>query len=236
MKPTVEMFVEVLKEYLPRKLVEECYESILFNDDAHNVEHVYAVIKHGLELASRTDKKYRLKHAEKAMVLAGCLMHDLGCRYDRDNHHLIAYGMSFRLLDQFAPELFSPEQKEKIAVACLEHRASWKEGCSNLISVLVALADRGKPDMHNYILRSILFRMGKPYDTDIDIIQYVYDHLKDKITSNGYMWKSYPEIGWLIYPNEIKEIMRLADDDLKLNCLIIDVLEQVKDQKATSNK
>lgn len=230
MKPTIDMFVGILKDYLPSPLIVECYNSILENDVAHNVDHIYAVVNHGFELAHRTDRKYKLSHAEKAMVLAGCLMHDLGCRYDRETHHQIAYGMSYRLLDQFAPEMFSPEQKKIIALSCLEHRASWRGGCSNLISVLVALADRGKPDMDNYIKRSLLFRMDKPYDTDIELIQYVYDHLKEKIASGGYMWKSYPEIGWLIYPDEIDRIQKLVDDDEALHHRIIEVLNRLHEK------
>lgn len=234
MKPTVSMFLDVLGPYLPLRLIEECYLSICHNDSAHNVEHIYAVVNHGIELVNRTDKKYRFNDIQKSMVLAGCLMHDLGCRYNRKNHHYISYGMAFRLLDQFAKELFTQAQKDEIAVSCLEHRASWKEGCSTITSCLVALSDRGKPDLNTYILRSLLFRMEQPYDTDIDLIQYVYDHLKDKISTNGYMWKSYPEMGWLIYPDEIERIMRFVDDDLVLNARIIDVLEKVKDSKTVA--
>ena len=118
LSPWVAKYEQYVK--LPRLLIEKCITSIQFNDRAHDLEHVYSVCRLGYLLGLREG----MTEVECKMIQAGCLMHDLGCRYDRDSHHFISYGLAFEYLDNWAKGVFTPEQIMVIANSCYEHRAS----------------------------------------------------------------------------------------------------------------
>lgn len=191
-------FKIVLSPLIPLDLIRHCLWSITFNDKAHDLTHVYHVCQQGNTLSSLQDYDDNWR----ALVLAGCLLHDIGCRYDRASHHVIAYGLTFELLNRHAPGHFSAEETLIIAKSCLEHRASWKGGFSHPISETVALADRGIPDFELYCKRAVQFRLGNQLDDKV-LIEEVKAHLEDKFLPNtGYVWKSYPELGLSLYQKE----------------------------------
>ena len=180
---------------IPNNLLWWCVKSIAMNDPAHNLGHVLDVVRLGNELATKEGLDYdaRLK------VNLACLFHDLGCRYNRDDHHVIGYGMCYTLLEEHWPEQFNPKEICEIAVAVLEHRSSNKSKPSSLISEIVSVADSGKPDILTYIKRSLQFRISRG---DLEnkgketLFLEVSEHLNEKFgSSDGYHWVSYPELG-----------------------------------------
>jgi len=208
----LEMYNALLEKHLRRSLIKACYESILHNDAAHNVDHVFNVCRYGLQLTQGNVSAH-----DRSIILAGCLMHDLGCRYNRENHHVISFGLAFKMLDEYATGMFDEEDALTIATTCLEHRASWDKPRSSYQSDYVALADRGEPNLDEMIRRCIVFRMAgdQPRITE-DLKKEVFEHMQEKCGTNGYMWKSYPGIGWEINKNLIQNICRIVDDRVAL--------------------
>jgi|AGFS01.1.fsa_nt_gi hypothetical protein len=205
--PTLNDYRLLLSAHLPDSLIVECYDSILKNDDAHNVDHVYRVCDYGLKITLG-----QLSRFDISMVLAGCLMHDLGCRYDRKTHHQISYGLAFEKLHRHNGDYFSEEEIRIIALSCLEHRASWKELRSHYICDYVAVADRGPLELHELIMRCIQFRAPEAKCV-VQLKQEVFDHLREKCSRNGYMWKTYPTLGFRINQLTIENIIERVEND-----------------------
>lgn len=216
----IRKFVMLFDNELPISLVRACVRSIAQNDLAHNLGHVFSVCKLGEEICDTL----KLSKDERMKVRLGCLFHDLGCRYNRDDHHLIAYGLCYTMLEEFWPERFTPDEIKDIAVAVLEHRSSSKGKPSSLISEVVSIADSGKPDIDTYIKRSLQFRISRG---DLDgrepvlLFNEVWEHLIDKFGRNGYHWNSYPELGLNFYRDDWDEFTYFLEgnpgDEFPLN-------------------
>lgn len=218
-------YKDLLGEYLPAGLIEACYISIKCNDPAHNVDHVYNVCAYGLEL---TADKFNNK--EISIVLAGCLMHDLGCRYDRKTHHQISFGLAFRYLDVHAPKMFNEQETMLIAKTCYEHRASYDGAHFSIYSEYVAIADRGKLDLTDLIDRCMKARAAWGVLSAEDLVNEIVEHLVDKLSEKkGYMWRSYPEFGFELNKDIIKNIISVVDNKPLL-------IATVKDHVATNFK
>lgn len=214
----------LLSRFLPIGLIRKCVYSIQFNDPAHNVDHVYKVCKLALKLCDQQG----MSNDDTKIILAGALMHDLGCRYDRDDHHFISYGMSFTYIEAEAWWVFTDEEKLLVGRACLEHRASYKGKHTSVHSMLVALADRGVPDIDLYIKRAILFRLDKGLDDDI-LREEVYKHLLEKFSpGTGNVWNNYPSLGLELWQNEWEQFNATLLDSEACIARIAQLHEQLK--------
>ncbi len=196
---------------IPQDLIRYCIYSNGLNDPAHQNDHIYQVCVLGADICNHLE----LGDDDRAMVLAGCLMHDLGCRYDRKTHHLISYGLAYSFMDNYANGHFSPEEQLKIAHSCLQHRASFKGAFYSTISEIVALADRGMPDFDAYATRAVQFRLGEVSDPDV-MVEGVLQHMLEKFTPvEGYAWKTYPLMGKRLFAQEWEEFTNLLLDPNK---------------------
>lgn len=211
-------FQELIGLYIPIDLLRNCVYSITLNDPAHNLDHVFGVCKAGLELADKAG----LTDKEKRLAVAGCLMHDLGCRYDRDTHHIISFGLVFDRIAGLAPKSFTPDEVKTIAIACLEHRASSKTKPTNKVSEIVALADRGEPDLPLYIRRAIQHRKEDGL-TKEEMIDEVHKHLIDKFGLDGYCWESYPPLGLEVFKDQWVVFKAALYDDVTIKTKIGEV-------------
>lgn len=210
---TLNDYVELLSDFIPEKLILSCYRSICKNDPAHNVDHVYSVCEYSVELTQR------IPHEDRVIILLGCLMHDLGCRYDRSSHHLISYGLVFKFLDKY-PNLLNDEDRMHVAKSCLEHRASWSGNRSSIYSDHVAVADRGRLDLNEFIHRCKVYRQSKGVIDKEALLNEIFEHIREKCGTDGYMWKTYPKLGWELNSELISGIMCVVDDKHLLGDLI----------------
>lgn len=192
-----------------RNVVRYCTISNSYNDEAHNLEHIHAVVKLGVELGNKAGY-----HGSKEMVIVfyGCLMHDLGCRYNREKHHELSATMATEILSNFGNyglndsvlEMFglNNEMIREVSRCCLEHRSSYAGGPTTRLSTIVALADRGKPNFNVYVMRAFLFRMNDGLNLH-EMCSEIYSHLLDKFSlTDGYNWKSYPKEGLELFADE----------------------------------
>lgn len=173
-----------------KDLLRHCVYSISLNDPAHNLGHVRDVCILGRHICDQLN----ISERDRLLVYLGCLLHDIGCRYERSKHHLIGYGLTYDLINRYWPNEFSSEELLIVATAVLEHRSSNPEKPSSLISSIVSVADSGAPDFEKYVKRAVQFRLKQNLPEEI-IIAETYKHLLEKFGVEGYHWKSYPEIG-----------------------------------------
>ncbi|AGB07146.1 hypothetical protein [Vibrio phage VP4B] len=187
-------------------ILEFCVISNNKNDKAHNLEHVHGVVKLGVELGVK-EGYYGTK--EMLIIYYGCLMHDLGCRWDRDSHHVESAMLAEDLLTVFEPGSLTEKDIDQVRLCCLEHRSSYAGGPTTPLSTLVAIADRGKPNFPLYVMRAFVFRKTEGL-TQHEMVDEVYAHLMDKFSrSNGYNWSSYPNEGLKYFADEWEEFDRL---------------------------
>lgn len=197
-----------LFEYkMQKELLRYCVWSISLNDIAHNLGHVWDVCKLGIWIS----EELGLDERSAQLVNIGCLLHDIGCRYERKHHHLIGYGLVYELVGRYCPGEFTDEELLTIATAVLEHRSSNPNKPSNLISSIVSVADSGAPDFNKYIRRAVQFR-NKKMPREL-LIEEVYKHLLEKFGVEGYHWRSYPDIGLTLFKNEWDDFTKKLYDD-----------------------
>lgn len=208
---------------IPDMLIMIVMRSVERNDDAHNLDHVVKVVKHARELCDRMDLDFKTT----SMVLTGALCHDLGCAYDRDTHHFISYGLVFDYLERYGESKFTLEETKIIAESCLQHRASFKGTRNHIVAELVALADRGKLDKREYVKRSIQFHTSRVGRNKEAVLKEVSLHVPDKFGTDGYNWKTYPDIGFAIYHKQIEEFIRFANNPKEVEETILSVMKEM---------
>lgn len=208
-------FSKLFNYKVQKDLLRWCIYSITLNDPAHDLAHVYGVCCNGMEIFDHYRDIYGLNDRQEMIVMLGCLMHDLGCRYNRKDHHLIGYGLVYEYINRYCPGMFAVEDITEIATCVLEHRSSNKSRPTTFLSEIVSVADSGQPDIDLYIGRAIKFRLsGKAGDftSREEIIEDAYIHLLDKFGENGYHWDSYSPIGLQFYIDEWDVFKSLLND------------------------
>lgn len=182
---------------IQKELLRYCVWSISQNDIAHNLGHVFDVCSLGKKICGKLGFDERMT----LLVYLGCLLHDIGCKYERKHHHLIGYGLTYELIERYWPGEFTDEELLTIATAVLEHRSSNPNKPTNIISSVVSVADSGAPDFDKYIKRAVQFRIKKKLCDDT-LKEEVYKHLLEKFGAEGYHWVSYPDIGMELFKDE----------------------------------
>jgi len=205
-------WVKLFNYKMQKEFLRHCVWSISLNDPAHNLDHVRDVCILGKEIARR----FNVNERDTLLIYVACLLHDIGCRYERSQHHLIGYGLTYELLNRYWPGEFNDEELKVIATAVLEHRSSNEYKPSNYISCIVSVADSGVPDFNKYVRRAVQFRLKKNMD-EATIVEDVYRHLLEKFGVEGYHWKSYPDIGMDFFQTEWKVFSeKLLDEPFAL--------------------
>lgn len=189
--------------FVPQEFLVAMVDSISLNDPAHHLGHVYDVTALTRELCRDLDLNYH----DTEMAMVGALLHDIGCKYDRLDHHVIGYGLTFEYLHLYWRGGFTKQETRIIAKAVLEHRSSNEAKPTSVISEIVSVADTGKPDIDLYIKRAIQYRLSVAVPESPEAIQTfkheVKLHLHEKFgLVDGYHWKSYPDLGSRFFKGE----------------------------------
>lgn len=193
---------------MQKELLRWCVYSISLNDAAHNLGHVMDVCRLGQSMS----EKLGLDERTTLLVGLGCLLHDIGCRYERSQHHLIGYGLAYELINRYWPGEFTDEEQLIVATAVLEHRSSNRYKPSNLVAEIVSVADSGAPDFNKYVRRAVQYRLSKNMENDV-LVEDVYRHMLEKFGAEGYHWKSYPDVGMELYREEWDEFTKHLYDE-----------------------
>lgn len=203
--------LELVSPYLPKPVIEAVLGYLAKNDLAHQANHVLAVVEHADVIIKAFPGE--LEGLRKPIITAA-FMHDSFCWKDRDEHHLLAYDYLLDLLPDIG---FSQSDTEAAALACMEHRASWKGPRDSLCSQAVAAADRGPIDFKGDLKRAMRYRVTRDnldwgnmtFGELSELISNSADHLVDKFGPEGYAWKTIPTYTSRLYDRQIDTMKRI---------------------------
>lgn len=151
------------------------------NDGAHRWEHFYDVYKAGVHIRDTLGLPYGDR-----LILLAAMFHDLFA-WRRANHHEMSYW--FVKTTDYAPIVaLSDEDRELLAMACREHRASFTGEFHSDFSELINAADLGMPNTETWLTRSIRCQLKDGTEGEF---QRAYgaarDHLYEKFGPDGYV-------------------------------------------------
>lgn len=160
----------------------------LLNDPAHRESHFREVQDNMFQIMEDLDTG-TTGMLGKHMAVAAAYLHDLFA-WSRVNHHLLSHEYvstgECELLD-----IFSTEERQLVALACLEHRASFKGEFTSKFSAAFNAADLGPPDLMNDVARAYKYSLATVLDqTPEAAVQAAVDHMVDKFGRNGYARRS----------------------------------------------
>ncbi len=187
------------------------------NDRGHRMTHFEDVF----QCAMYINKELDLGHPEINMLFAG-YFHDLFA-WTRINHHELAYQYFMTADHPVIVKYFGPPFYEEgacrnkkpdrllVALACRQHRASYKGQFSNQFAELINSADRGFPKGAEVLLNRVLKHKtdtlpGKSVD---ELMSISIEFLKSKAGSQGYA--RYPDLYLKVFGEELKEQMAEID-------------------------
>ena len=163
------LFTHIARNILPQ------YDAF---DAGHRRDHAETVIQESLKLA-------RASHADERMAYVVAAYHDLGLRFDRENHHI----HSGRILmeDEALHRWFTPEQLTTMRDAVEDHRASGEHPPRSLYGAIVAEADRQIQPL-TVIRRTMAFSAALFPEADFETLyRRSREHLLEKYAEGGYL-------------------------------------------------
>ena len=184
-------------------------------DSSHGWNHIEDVARNVLEI----NRKMTLGLNEEHLVLAA-LFHDIYSDIDRENHHTLAADWFAKFM--IKQNKYNATDIMEMSLAIKEHRASYKGEYSNLLSEVLAAADRGAPNLNSSIIRSSKYYLEREPNSDLKTIaENVHKHMLEKFSRTGYM--KYNTIYSSFYKKEIHNMYAAIDNlniDKVLNILI----------------
>lgn len=169
------------------------------NDSAHTILHADSVCRLALQLNDFLDLNDRV---DDSLVVLASYFHDVAA-HDRKNHHIKASEV-VRTLDFELLNILNNSDRELVALACLEHRASFKGSFSSRLSELVSSADRGKPSLQYHLQRSIQYTMDREEMSYDEARKLACMHMKDKYGCGGYA--KYPDLYKRYFAAQLKQL------------------------------
>jgi len=171
------------------------------NDPAHRQDHFEDVFKTGMHISK--DQGYDF---DPVHILFAAYFHDLFA-WSRVNHHDLSYEF-MRSTDHPLILKYLPTQHERnvVAFACHEHRASYKGDFYSEFTSMINAADRGFPnDVPAMVERSNKYWLAKwPEMSDDERMAGVIQHIKDKFGHGGYA--RYPNVYLRAFGSQLNEM------------------------------
>lgn len=153
------------------------------NDAAHLINHADDVVDNAIHICETLGKDGWIPIA----IVSG-YAHDMFTVFREDHHHRAAM---YLVSDEFTSLGFLGEFSENrwkytwASQGALSHRASWVGGYYNLFAEIIAVADRGRPDLKKYYLRSYLYGLTKLGKTSEEALRHGLEHIRGKFGKNG---------------------------------------------------
>ena len=185
---------------LRRKIVAEFSQLWQYNDAAHGFEHFLNVELCAMDI----NEKLQLGHDPK-LILLTAFFHDLFV-WSRHNHHEMS-SLWIRTAKHSVLDDLTPIEREVVADACMEHRASFRGQFSREFSELINAADREQPDVHKIVHRAMACNRGNC--SRDEHVRLSVAHVKDKYGTGGYA--RYPELYLRAYGEELEDMRRQVD-------------------------
>ena len=171
MKGSIEMNLKKVRDTYINK--------INMNDGAHLIDHVDDVYAQAVAM----NDELNLNIPPMSIILMA-YTHDLFA-INRDDHHQLAH--DFVMDECVFTKSMDEEEVKKIAMAVLQHRASFKGDYYSEYSELLASADRGAPGcVATMIHRSFTFATSKLGKLKTVAMTHAFEHMAEKYGHGGY--------------------------------------------------
>ena len=163
------------------------YDHIFYfrNDDAHKRNHAEEV--HEIMV----DLNYKLKYGiDNRSLFLAAYIHDAFTGIDRSNHAKLGAEYIRDIGDDYV-SLLTEVERSSVAFAIEYHRASNDENNfgNHPLTKILRIADKGKPDLHEQIKRSLQYTISSIGTSNLDkVFEDVAFHMTDKYGRNGYAW------------------------------------------------
>jgi len=176
----------------------------------HDVSHGDEVFKNMLELREHSFfNKFEFDIIGLAVM---AYAHDMYADEDRKNHHILAYKKILKRKPKFLKKL-SDHVFKNVCLAIKQHRAStYAVGIENPYVNIMRLADKGKPNIDDIIIRAYLYAVENNKNaSNSTCVRITLKHLLDKYSYDGYAFKNdiiYHEL----YTESIKKVCEYIDN------------------------
>jgi hypothetical protein len=174
-----EVRLEIIKQF------GQAYE---LNDPAHQQDHFDTVFLTAVHINDDQNLGFELVH-----MLFAAYFHDLFA-WSRINHHEMSHLWMMGTDHPLIVQHLNPVARKAVAMACLQHRASYKGDFHSTFTALINSADRGFPnDVPGMVERSRKYWLAnRPHMSEDERMAGVIGHIKEKFGHNGYA--RYPEL------------------------------------------
>ena len=168
-------------------------------DAAHRTDHIRTVIERSRELARHYD-------TDEEMIYVVAAYHDIGLVAGREKHHTESARMIME--DTQLHRWFSEEQRQTIAQAAEDHRASAQSAPRTIYGRIVAEADRAIEPM-SILRRTVQYGLAHyPTLTKEAHWQRMLEHMAEKYAEGGYLKLWIPESDNATRLAELREIIK----------------------------
>jgi len=178
--------LRIKKPGLETYLREEILPKYADHDVGHGLAHIERVLNFAYQLSDVLGKK----GVDEDLLTTAVICHDLGVtsnsRAGRAGHNVRSAAMV--RADKGLSRFFTREEKRAVAMACYEHRASYRGERKDLLSKIVADADT--MDSVNFERIILYFEERFAGESDESVIEQMWQH---------YMRKQHPEKGYARY-------------------------------------
>ena len=212
------MINKKLKKYIENNIMNKYKDD---NYGGHGWEHIQDVINRSFELKD----KFNLE-VDPNMVYTIAAYHDIGYRQDPDNHEKVS--SEIFLQDEEMKKFFNDEERNIIAEAIVDHRASLEYEARSVYGKLVSSADRAI-DVDDMLRRSIAFQTEKHKSenpTIEQIIEYSFKKLSSKYGNGGYAKMYFQDDKYKDYLAKMNKILSDKNEFIKAE---LDLIEKDKD-------
>lgn len=228
-----------IKDYITKNIMSQYINN---NYGGHGWDHIKDVINRSFELAD----KFNLD-VNPNMVYVVAAYHDLGYKQDPDNHEQVSSDMFME--DEEMKNFFTDEERQIIADAIVDHRASLEYEARSVYGKLVSSADRAI-DVDQMLKRSIAFQADKHKDenpTIDEVIEYSFKKLSSKYGNGGYAKMYFPDDKYNDYLEKMNKLftdksefinaeLDLIYDDPNLQEYFKNKLDSMSDEELIQSK
>lgn len=208
------MINKKLKKYIEKNIMNKYKDD---NYGGHGWEHIQDVINRSFELMD----KFALE-VDPNMVYTIAAYHDIGYRQDPDNHEKVS--SEIFLQDEEMKKFFNDEERNIIAEAIVDHRASLEYEARSVYGKLVSSADRAI-DVDDMLRRSIAFQTEKHKSenpTIEQIIEYSFKKLSSKYGNGGYAKMYFQDDKYKDYLAKMNKILSDKNEFIKAELELIE--------------
>jgi HD superfamily phosphodiesterase len=189
---------------LVRAFVEPFYK---LNDSAHGISHADYVYQHAMQIKEGLNLDVDDRH-----IIYAAYFHDIYSTVQRKAHHVFAHDF-IKYTKSGIFDNFLKHERDLIAKATLEHRASYDGEFTSLLSQVISAADRGEPNF-KYIAQRVyecscddrteFVCDERANEHEDNPLARTYHHLKEKYGRGGYA--NYNEVYLEYYAKELKDM------------------------------